>query len=133
LNLYLDATALVKRYVEEAGSDRVRQVMDASAAWFICRIGFVEAIRGVGVTAGHAAARAVREEWGAFGVVEVDQALVERAAELALTRDLRSLDALHLAAALTLPPDHLLVTTWDRRLHEAAREEGLSVAPEALT
>jgi len=129
----LDASALVKRYVEEAGSDLVRQVMDAADAWFICRIAFVEVIRAVGITAGHAAARAVREEWGAFGVVEVDQALVERAAELALTRDLRSLDALHLAAALTLPPDDLVLATWDRRLHEAAREEGLSVTPEALT
>lgn len=123
----------MKRYVEEAGSDLVRQVMDEADSWFICRTGFVETIRAVGITAGRPAARAVREEWGAFGVVEVDQALVERAAELALTRDLRSLDALHLAAALTLPPDDLVLATWDRRLHEAAREEGLSVTPEALT
>jgi predicted nucleic acid-binding protein len=124
---------LVKRYVEEAGSDLVRQVMDAADAWFICRIGFVEAVRAVGVTGGQAAARGVREEWGAFGVVEVDQALVERAAELAVARDLRSLDALHLAAALTLPPDDLVLATWDRRLHEAARGERLSVIPDALS
>lgn len=53
----------------------------------------METFRAVGLTAGQAPTRAMREEWGAFGVVEVGQALVERAAELALHRDLRSLDA----------------------------------------
>ena len=38
-----------------------------------------------------------------FGVVEIDQRLVEEAASLAIDRALRSLDALHLAAALLLP------------------------------
>jgi uncharacterized protein len=74
----------------------------------------------------------VREEWPAFGVVEVDQRLVEDAAELAIDGGLRSLDALHLAAALVLPDADLLVATWDQRLHTAARGKGLRVLPEAL-
>jgi hypothetical protein len=38
-----------------------------------------------------------------FGVIEVDQRLVEDAAKLAIDRELRSLGVLHLAAALMLP------------------------------
>jgi predicted nucleic acid-binding protein len=92
----------------------------------------VETVRAVGLSAGRAAARTAREEWSAFGVIEVDQRLVEDAAELAIDRELRSLDALHLAAALVLPRDELLLATWDRRLHAAAGVEGLSLLPEEL-
>jgi len=106
--------------------------MDGAEGWFMCRVGFVETVRAVGLSAGEAAAGAVREEWPAFGVIEVDQRLVEDAAKLAVERELRSMDALHLAAALMLTPEDLLLATWDRRLHAAARTEGLSLIPERL-
>jgi predicted nucleic acid-binding protein len=125
----LDASALVKRYVAEPASAMVRGAMESADHWFICRVGYVETLRAVSLTAGRSAVRAVREEWPSFGVVEVDQDLVEHAATLALDGELRSLDALHLAAALVLPPDDLVVATWDTRLHAAARREGLSVLP----
>jgi uncharacterized protein len=128
----LDASALVKRYVAEPGSDTVRDAMDEAAGWFMCRVGYVETIRAIRLAAGNAAARAAREEWSAVGVIEVDQPLVEHAAELALDRDLRSLDAMHLAAALVLPSDDLVLATWDRRLHAAARAEGMRVIPDSI-
>jgi predicted nucleic acid-binding protein len=106
--------------------------MDRADGWFMCRVGFVESVRAVGLSAGRAAARTVREEWPAFAVIEVDQRLVEEAAELAVERELRSLDALHLAAALMLPRDDLLLATWDHRLHAAAGAEGLGLIPETL-
>ena len=118
--------------MKEPDSDVVRETMERADEWFICRAGYVETVRAVGLAAGTAATKLVKEEWPAFGIVEVDQALVERAAALALTRDLRSLDSLHLAAALVLPADDLEFVTWDRRLHAAAAAEGLSVTPSSL-
>ena len=106
--------------------------MDRADGWFICRIGFLETVRAVSLTGGDVAAASVREEWPAFGVVEVDQELVEHGAALALSHDLRSLDALHLAAALVLPQSELVVAVWDRRLHAAARAEGIAVLPDRL-
>ena len=106
--------------------------MDRADGWFICRIGFVETIRAVGLSAGRAAVETAQQEWSAFGVIEVDQRLVEEAAALAIDQKLRSLDALHLAAALVLPHDDLLFATWDRRLHIAAGAEGLGLIPETL-
>lgn len=122
----------MKRYVAEPDSDLVRDAMDEAEGWYICRAGFVETVRAVGLAAGARATRAVSDEWPAFGVVEIDQSLVEHAAALALDRDLRSLDSLHLAAALVLPGDDLVFATWDRRLHTAAGAEGLDLLPEAL-
>jgi predicted nucleic acid-binding protein len=106
--------------------------MAEAEAWYICRAGFVETVRAVGLAAGARATAAVKDEWPAFGVVEVDQSLVEHAAALALERDLRSLDSLHLAAALVLPGEDLVFATWDRRLHTAAGTEGLKLIPDAL-
>jgi predicted nucleic acid-binding protein len=132
LNLYLDASALVKRYVAEAGSDMIRHAMDEAERWFIVRSGYVETVRAVGLAAGLGATRAIREEWPAFGVVEIDQGLVERAATLALGDELRSLDSIHLAAALLLPTEDLVMATWDGRLHAAARAHRLAVLPQVL-
>jgi len=98
--------------------------------WFMCRIGYVETLRAVGLAAGRSAARSVRREWGSVGVIEVDHHLADEAADLALTHDLRTLDALHLAAAALLPSADLIVATWDRRLHGAALAVGLRVLPE---
>ena len=130
--LYLDASALVKRYVDEEGSEAVRTAMAGEGAWWMCRVGFVETARAVGLAAGTSAVRAFKREWDAFGVVEVNATLAEHAAALALSAELRSLDALHLAAALVLPPQELTIATWDTRLHRAARDEGISTFPETL-
>jgi predicted nucleic acid-binding protein len=118
--------------VDEPGSDLVGEAMTRARGWFICRVGFVETVRAVGLVGGHAAVKSVTDEWAALGVVEVDQRLVEDAGRLALKHDLRSLDALHLAAALVLPRDDLVFATWDRRQQAAARAEGLHVMPAAL-
>lgn len=98
----------------------------------MCRAGYVETVRAVGLAAGSRATKKVAEEWPAFGIVEVDQGLVEDAAALAIDRELRSLDSLHLAAALLLGGDDLMFATWDLRLHSAAGAEGLSLLPESL-
>jgi predicted nucleic acid-binding protein len=130
--LYLDASALVKRYVDEQGSELVRSAMTDASEWFMCRIGYVETVRAVGLSAGSRVAATVRREWSSFGVIELDEALAEHAAELTLEHELRSLDALHLAAALLLPKEAVTVATWDVRLHRAARESELRVLPEQI-
>jgi hypothetical protein len=106
--------------------------MGEAEGWYICRPGFVDVVRAVGLTAGERATKAVKDEWPAFAVIEIDQLLAEHAASLALARGLRSLDAIHLAAALLVAGEDLTLATWDRRLHDAARAEGLDVLPATL-
>jgi uncharacterized protein len=106
--------------------------MRRADGWFACRIGFVECVRAIGLAAGAAPVDAFRREWPAFTIVEVDARLTEHAASLTLARGLRSLDALHLAAALLLADTEPTLATWDRRLHAAAQAEGLEVLPAAI-
>lgn len=116
----------------EPGSDLVRAAMAEADSWFMCRVGYVETVRAVGLAAGKRVADRVREEWPQLAVVEVDHELAEAAAVLAVNDRLGSLDSLHLAAALVLPLGDLTLATWDRRLHGAAAGRGLPVLPEAL-
>ena len=114
--LYLDASALVKRYIEEEGSTAVGEAMNGARALSMCRIGFVETVRAVALGGDDRDVRKMEAEWAWFDVVEVDQALAEQAAKLAVSHQLRSLDALHLAAALSLSDGELTLATWDTRL-----------------
>lgn len=131
--LYLDASALVKRYIKEDGTELVLEAMRDARAWAMCRIGFVETVRAVALAGGPGAVKKVESDWLAFDVVEVNPSLAEHAAKLTLSSDLRSLDALHLAAALLLPSTNLTIATWDVRLHRAAVEQGLKTLPTELS
>lgn len=88
--------------------------MGRAGRWFMLRTGFVETFRATVMAAREAAAAVRAGEWPSFAVVEVDQQLVEDAARLPLECDLRSLDALHLAAAMILPREDLVLATWNR-------------------
>lgn len=132
MRLYLDSSALVKRYVAEEGSDEVRLAMREAERWSSCRLAFVETVRAVGRKAGEEGTQRVRRDWSGFHIVELDQGLAERAASLALEHGLRSLDAIHLAAALEPAGEDHVIATWDARLHRVARERGLRVLPETL-
>lgn len=138
--LYLDTSALVKLYVEEAGTGAV-----------VTRVGEAEAVATVRVTYAEARAalarhrreggltsvglrRAVREldrEWGLYNVVDLSDPLVRRAGTLAERHALRGYDAVQLAAALELraADGEIVFLSFDARLNGAARRERLS-APE---
>ena len=62
-------------------------------------------------------------------IVGVDEALAQRAGELADERALRGYDGVHLASALALGPGDTILATWDRDLSNAAIGAGLAVAP----
>jgi predicted nucleic acid-binding protein len=130
--LYLDSSALVKRYLAEDGSEAVLNAMEGARALSMCRVGFVETLRAVDQAGERRDVKRFERDWLSIDVVEVDRSLSERAAELTLSHRLRSLDALHLAAALSLPGEDLTVATWDVRLHRATRDQGLQTLPQAL-
>jgi uncharacterized protein len=130
--LYADSSGLVKRYLREADSDRARVWLEEAEQVVCCRIGFVEVYRAIllaGLDDPTGAARAFERDWEYVNVVEVHDALARQAAVLAASLRLRSLDALHLAAAQSVAGPDLRLMTWDVRLWHAARSLALSVLP----
>jgi len=129
--LFLDTSALLKRYVEEVGTDLVLRRMDEDREWAVsamarteaeislCRLGFEPDGRAD-------VWQRVREDWERCHVIPVDPSCLGRAAEIGCRYEVRTLDALHLAAADRLPQP-LVVLTFDRHLADAARLMDLAV------
>jgi predicted nucleic acid-binding protein len=129
--LFLDTSALVKRYVMEEGTDQVVRRMDEDAEWAVSSVARAEAEitlcrLGFGADELGTLRQRLRADWERCHVVPVDPACLDRAAELGCRHEIRTLDALHLAAADRLPRP-IVVLTFDRRQADAARAMGLVV------
>lgn len=141
--VYLDASALVKRYVAETGSAAVGKLIDQAEALGTSVISRAEvsaalakAVRLKFVTR-DAAASAMKQftaDWPHFIRLQLTETLVARAASLAWEQGLRGYDAVHLATALVWHEtlgQPVLVATFDRQLWQGAQATGLIAWPKA--
>lgn len=141
--VYFDASALLKLVIEEPGRDDVQALAAVATIAATARVTYPEC---------HAALAAIRRNQrlnqdellvalagiqkidDRLQVVELDRPLARHAGDLAERHGLRGFDAIHLATALTLqrPRHPVIFATWDRRLHQAAFDAGLTPAPAVL-
>jgi len=123
---YLDTSAFVKLLVAEPESvalgTRLRRWPDRASAGLL-RTETVRALRRSGND--HLVGKA-RRLFKAVHLIRVDEPLLDRAGDLE-PAELRSLDAVHLAAALSIGPELGVFVTYDSRLREAALSQGLDV------
>lgn len=131
--LYLDTSSLLKIYVDEEGSDEVRQdLADCAAAatsavtYAEARAAFARRRRDGTLTAAvlRVAKREFDEDWPRYLVVEPTMALCREAGDLAERHALRGFDSLHLAAYLQVlrdtPASEVRFSSFDRDLNRAA-------------
>jgi len=141
---YLDASALVKRYIVERGSRETIALTadsDMTATSIVSRTevaaAFAKAVR-VGLVKDDVARKAQRRfagDWPDLARVLVTEALVERAERLAWEHGLRGYDAVQLASALTWQEsvgEEIVLATFDQQLWEAAKRSGLQAWPDQL-
>lgn len=124
---YLDTSAFLKLIVNEPESAAMRahlQRWPQRASATLLRTETVRALRRSGND--QLVGRA-RRLLGAIRLIRLDEPLLDRAADLG-PPELRSLDALHLAAALSIGFELGVLLTYDDRLRRAALDQGLAVA-----
>ena len=135
---FFDASALVKRYVAEPGSEDVERLLkkDLPAVARLSEVEVASAIErrcregSFGAADRDRAIAALRRDVRSFLVVETTAAVVERALALLARHPLRTGDALQLASAIELRQRleyRVSFAAFDRRLAEAARREGLEL------
>jgi predicted nucleic acid-binding protein len=123
---YLDTSAFVKLVVVEPESAALQRFLGRWPERTSATLLRTEAIRALR-RAGHDAHTGVaRRLFTAMQLVRADEPLLDRAGEID-PRELRSLDAVHLATALALGADLGVIITYDQRLADAARQKGLVV------
>ena len=144
---FVDSSALVKRYVQETGTARVRRLTrhNPSTITYIARITVVELTSAVArrrkgtpplaPSRASSILRRFRQHLdGRYTVIEIPPALLDEAARLANAHTLRAYDAVQLAAALEINRreqaagyDPVTLVSADRDLNAAATAEGLTV------
>ena len=142
---YLDASALVKRYVNEQWSDETIELTttaDVVATSVVSRAEVAAALAKAVRTKllsdedARKARRTFAGEWLDLARIPVTDALVARAETLAWDHALRGYDAVQLASALTWQESvgtEIVVATFDTQLWKAVRQAGMKAWPEHLT
>lgn len=139
--VYLDTSALVKRYVAEAGSDEVAALLEQAefqAASIITEAELPAALgRAVRLSLiserdGRSAMKAWEKDREELLWIQLPQLTAQHAGQLALQDGLRGYDAIHLATALWWQAnlgEALVMATYGRELWRAAKMRGLMVFP----
>lgn len=135
--LYVDTSALVKLYIDEAGSEHMANKASAAElvassvlAWPETLASLARSRREGRITAGvHTALRArFASDWADVSAIDLDGRVLEIVERLVDVHPLRGADAAHLASALVLREAGLDVefACSDRTLLGAARSERLA-------
>ena len=142
---YYDTSALVKRYIIEPGRSEVVLLTEADRhpctgvmSGAEVPSALAQAMRLGRLGAEQAAEMCLRfqREWRQdYTFIALDRELASEAGDLAWRHGLRGFDAAHLACAREvgrLYGEPVTLVTFDRRLWQAARAEGLDVFPADL-
>jgi predicted nucleic acid-binding protein len=141
---YVDASALIKCYVEETGSAVMLREREQTRGWFTSRLTQAECLAALNrlrregkltLRDAEAASSALADDLERLHVVDVTAPPLAKACEWARREPLRGADLVHASTALWLRDEGVLSALWcsDRRLGNAAAMLGLEVFdPEAL-
>jgi predicted nucleic acid-binding protein len=127
--LYLDSSAIVKLVVPEPETKALRELLRSwpdRASSVIARIEVERVARRIG----GGSVRRARTVLSRISLVELDDEVVGGASAIQPT-ELRTLDAIHLATALSLGEDLGAMCAYDARLADAAAAAGAEVVAPA--
>lgn len=142
--LYLDTSALVKRFIVEKGSADVNALISVADLVGSSIISQVEMAAALGKalrmdwidsTSAESAYQDFLGQWHFFTRLMVSPGLIERAAQLSWDFGLRGYDATHLASALFWQESldmEIVLATYDRELWIAANKSSIKIWPEFL-
>lgn len=124
---YLDSSALVKLVVREAGTDALRAWLEGRPEVVSSALAVTEVRRAIGrLSRRRSLSDRARLVLDGVALLAVDIPVLEAAAGLGPAA-LRTLDAIHVASALSLGGDLRAFVTYDERQASAARKAGLPV------
>ena len=131
MSVYVDSSAFAKLYLDEPGKEAVQRMLNLGSP-ITARHTYVEVRRALYQALTGIALRRARglleDDWGKTTVVEIDERVCLAAADIAESTKVKTLDALHLAAAQRAGGVELTFVTFDEQQAQAARSLGWTVA-----
>ena len=137
--IYLDSSALVKRYIEEDGSDKVNALLHEKSVAAVSRLAYPEIL--AAITRRHKAKeietgaferikKAFKFDWAFFVVVEFHKEVFKFIDEIIVKYALKGADSVHLSSALWLKKamkQDVVFVASDLELIKAAKAEKLQI------
>lgn len=137
--IYLDTSSLVKIYVDEAGSSRVKELVDSSSVVSTSKVAYAEARAafarkhkegGLPRNALRKIVEDLNRDWENYFAIEVTDGLIRSSGDLAEKHLIRGFDSIHLASAVNLKVKlgkEVYFSSKDSKLNKAAEKEGFVV------
>lgn len=123
---YLDASAIVKLVVREQETAALERDAAARDGLLASRLGAAEVMRAVRRAPARRLRQQVDDVLASFVLLDVTTPILDNAGSVT-PAELRTLDAIHLATALSLDLPDLDFITYDGRIARAAAAHGLRV------
>ena len=135
MRIFIDTSALAKRYVQEPGSEELEElILSIATEIFVSTLAFVEFASAMGRKLRNKemkkaeVGRAVKElekDWSElFTKIPLEDTLAEAAASIAVEHSLKGADAVHIASAQLMGAD--LFVASDNKLIAAAKKIGIN-------
>jgi len=127
-SLYLDSSALLKRYLEEEFSQQCEEIIIKYQDKYISQIGVTETLINLRKRLSAAefamAAKLFEADIAIFNIIEFDEATSALAVEIADGTNLATFDYIHLASAARLGSKAIDFLTYDKVQRKAAKSLG---------
>jgi len=137
--VYIDTSDLVKLYVDEIGSDAIKEIVRKAAIISTSKVAYAEARSafarkqrddGFSAKVLRKIVEDFNREWESYFLIEVTDGLIRSAGDIAEKHLLRGFDSIHLASAINLKNkigSEVYFSSNDEKLNQAAEKEGIIV------
>jgi uncharacterized protein len=127
-SLYLDSSALLKRYLEEEFSQQCEETIVKYQDKYISQIGVTETLinlrKRLSASEFAMATKLFEADIAIFNIIEFDETTSDLAVEISEGTNLATLDAIHLASAASLGSKTIDFLTYDKVQRKAAKSLG---------
>jgi uncharacterized protein len=127
-SLYLDSSALLKRYLEEEFSQQCEEIIVKYQDKYISQIGVTETLinlrKRLSASEFAMATKLFEADIAIFNIIEFDETTSYLAVEISEGTNLATLDAIHLASAASLGSKTIDFLTYDKVQRKAAKSLG---------
>ena len=139
MTLYLDTSSLVKLYVDETGSSKIKSEVEEADVVATSKVAYAEARAafarkqnegGYSARSLHKIVYDFNNDWESLFVIELTDGLIRSAGDIAEKYLLRGFDSIHLASAISFKnrmKADIYFSCSDIRLNKAAEKHGLTL------
>ncbi|OHB97668.1 MAG: hypothetical protein A2Z58_03260 [Planctomycetes bacterium RIFCSPHIGHO2_12_42_15] len=137
--VYIDTSDLVKLYVDESGSDAIKEIVRKATVISTSKVAYAEARAafarkqrdgGFSFKVLRKIVEDFNREWESYFLIEVTDGLIRSAGDIAEKHLLRGFDSIHLASAINLKNkigSEVYFSSTDEKLNQAAEKEGIII------